>query len=1173
MKRPAYFILLFFTFIFNIPDFHSQNTNISGIINIYTPVISFPTGNCIDSFSVASTTGFNVGDSVLIIEMQGAYIDTSNTITFGTILNYGNAGNYEFGKISSISGNTIILNGPLFRSYDIAGKVQLVSFPHYVDATVTATLSAQAWNGTTGGVLAFTVSGNLILNANIDLTGDGFRGGALSVNYYSVYDYNFYEPMNPGRGGQKGEGIALYLPNKGYGRGPQANGGGGGNEINAAGAGGANYGWGGHGGYAYTVAPDTIWGMRSKNLDTGIVHNKIFLGGGGGGGHQNNSDGTAGKNGGGIIFIHSNTIIGNNDSIKSNGVDQNLVATIDGAGGGGGGGSVFIQTLNFTSNLAIQVKGGKGGDEVYALQCHGNGGGGGGGVIETPLASFPGNVITYVSGGLRGNGTCYNTAGDAANGDSGRVIFNWSNPLIIVGNSQDTICSGQSIQIGTTGFTGFSYQWNNGPTTSTQSVNPNNTTTYILTISDSVCSISSANDTFIVNVIQSPVASFTFNQNCQTVNFTNNSTGGISYLWHFGDGDTSSLLNPNHSYLSSGTYLVSLIANSGVCSDTIIDTITIPPISVAAFSPVVNNCSLTVHFTNNSTGSTIYQWNFGDGNTDTIANPTHTYSNSGTYIITLITGTGACADTTIDSITVHQPAQTLFTADTLSGCSPFTVVFTSTSSNTISYLWHFGDGGTSTLANPTHIYTTSGIFSDTLIAYGSGGCNDTVIHQNYINVIAPPIVTSAFIADTLSHCDSVTIHFTNNSTNATSYFWNFGDGNTSILTNPTHTYTSSGNFTVILIAYNASVCGTISDTVTHILNIVVYQSAIAAFPDTSYTACGNLTVLFENNSSNAISYLWYFGDGNTSTSANPTHNYYTAGIYTVTLIAYGAGGCNDTIIHQNYITILNIDSVSSSFFADTTGCIPFTVPFTNTGSNGTSWLWNFGDGGTSTSFSTVHTYVTAGTYTVSLITYRNSPCGPLSDTAVQVAYIVVDSPMVPKSSFSAQSIIGCSPVTVSFSNTSSNGASFLWNFGDGQFDTTKNPTHTFYYGTSGTFTITLVTYAKPSKCNNAPDTMVLTDYITVDTCNLYIPNVFSPNGDGKNDFFDVVAEGYTLYHLVIYDRWGLKMFESNDKNVLWNGKVNNTEGDAPDGTYYYIFSATDYNSKSYSSHGYLTLIR
>jgi gliding motility-associated-like protein len=97
--------------------------------------------------------------------------------------------------------------------------------------------------------------------------------------------------------------------------------------------------------------------------------------------------------------------------------------------------------------------------------------------------------------------------------------------------------------------------------------------------------------------------------------------------------------------------------------------------------------------------------------------------------------------------------------------------------------------------------------------------------------------------------------------------------------------------------------------------------------------------------------------------------------------------------------------------------------------------------------------------------------------------------------------------------------------------------------------------------------------IQVDSCNLFIPNVFSPNGDGKNDYFDIIANGYTGYHLVIFDRWGLKMFESFENTNLWNGLINNTGGKAPDGTYYYIFFGIDYSGDQYSTHGFLTLIR
>src|ERR1017187_9765980 len=427
---------------------HSDAANISGIINTYTQVTAIPS-NCSDSIIVNAITGFAVGDSVLIIQMQGATMDTTNTINFGTILNYNTSGNFELKKIASINGTTIHFTTNMANNYDATGSCQLVSYPHYANATVTATLTAQAWNGTTGGVLAFSVGGNLTLNANIDVSGLGFRGGDTSINYYLGVDTNFYEPEFPGRGGQKGEGITPFFLNKGYGRGLQANGGGGGNDVNAAGAGGGNFGMGGHGGFSYTIYTDTIWGLAGNSLSTAIATHRIFMGGGGGGGQQNNDNGSSGTNGGGIILITANTITGNNDSINSKGIDNYIVATNDGAGGAGAGGSVVLLNVpNFSGNLIIDVVGGKGGDEVYATQCHGNGGGGGGGLIYYSGLSFPANVSPIFAGGPKGNGTCVNTAGSAADGASGDTLFHWL-PSVIPNIHVDTsICAGQSIQIG-----------------------------------------------------------------------------------------------------------------------------------------------------------------------------------------------------------------------------------------------------------------------------------------------------------------------------------------------------------------------------------------------------------------------------------------------------------------------------------------------------------------------------------------------------------------------------------------------------------------------------------------------------------------------------------------------------------------------------------------------------
>lgn len=445
-----------------------------------------------------------------------------------------------------------------------------------------------------------------------------------------------------------------------------------------------------------------------------------------------------------------------------------------------------------------------------------------------------------------------------------------------------------------------------------------------------------------------------------------------------------------------------------------------------------------------------------------------------------------------------------------------------------------------------------------------------MVRTAYINVIHDT-VASAFTATPLTGCSPLSVTFTNGSFNGTSYHWNFGDGNTDTAANPTHIYTTPGTYTVTLISYSTTICGVVSDTTVITNYITVDSSAVASFTANPLTGCTPLTVTFANSSTTATSYHWSFGDTDTSNVKNPSHTYIDSGTFTVTLIAYGPGGCNDTV--TTTITIITPPVVKTGFSADTLiGCNPFTVHFTDTTTNATSYIWNFGDGqSTDTTRNPTHIFTTSGTFTVTLIGFTNTPCGRVADTTIKTSYIIVDNPIHDSSSFTEQNISGCQPLTVTFTNTSKNATSWIWLFGDGTFDSTKNPPPHIYFDT-GAYTVTLITFRSDSVCRVAPDTSVF-EYVIVDSCNLYIPNIFSPNGDGKNEYFYLNAEGYTNYHLVIYNRWGEKLFESNDSKVLWNGKINNTGADAPDGTYYYIFGANDPAGKLYSTHGYLTLIR
>jgi len=150
---------------------------IAGIINQYAAVAAMDT--CLNAITVDTASFFKAGDNVMVIEMKGAAIDTSNTSSFGSIKNIGNAGNFEYNTIDSVSGNTVYLGYKLRNSYDVAGAVQLVTIPEYNNVIVTDTLKAQSWNGIKGGILTFNAKGTVILAASINANGQGFRGGSL----------------------------------------------------------------------------------------------------------------------------------------------------------------------------------------------------------------------------------------------------------------------------------------------------------------------------------------------------------------------------------------------------------------------------------------------------------------------------------------------------------------------------------------------------------------------------------------------------------------------------------------------------------------------------------------------------------------------------------------------------------------------------------------------------------------------------------------------------------------------------------------------------------------------------------------------------------------------------------------------------------------------------------
>jgi PKD repeat protein len=257
------------------------------------------------------------------------------------------------------------------------------------------------------------------------------------------------------------------------------------------------------------------------------------------------------------------------------------------------------------------------------------------------------------------------------------------------------------------------------------------------------------------------------------------------------------------------------------------------PLIVAAFSgsPVSGSAPLTVSFSNTSSDATNYAWTFGDGNTSTLASPSDTYTNPGTYSVTLVAvgpgGTNVLARNNY-IIVGYPPPVTAFNGSPTSGTAPLTVSFSNTSAGATNYAWDFGDGDTSALTNPSETYTNPGNYSVTLTAVGPGG-TDVLTMTNYVLVAFPP-PAAAFNGGPTNGVAPLTVSFTNLSIGATNYAWDFGDGDTGALTNPSETYTNPGSYSVTLTA--------VGPGGTNVLTLTNY--IVASVPPLPALGLGNL---------------------------------------------------------------------------------------------------------------------------------------------------------------------------------------------------------------------------------------------------------------------------------------------------------------------------------------------
>lgn len=577
-----------------------------------------------------------------------------------------------------------------------------------------------------------------------------------------------------------------------------------------------------------------------------------------------------------------------------------------------------------------------------------------------------------------------------------------------------------------------------------------------------------------IMVFTSPTAGINVTNLCEgeTALFTSasNSAPGqpiTSYLWDFGDGQASMNQNPTHLYDAPGTYEVSLVVETANCIDSTTMNISVEPRpAVNILQDIQSGCSpLTVNFSKVSTGATNFIWNFGNGQSSTDENESVTFVNNtfqdSTYVIILQANNAfGCSTTDTAYVTVFGSALASFNdGNTPPGCAPFNINFQNTSVNAGSYFWDLGDGTTTNVFQPSHLYTnTTGFiqtFDVTLIAYSVNGCNDTITQP----IIVFPQANFDFELSNFDGCSplTVTMPFVSG---VQSYQWNFGNGQTSTSPIPTVTFTNFGTspveYTVTLVGTSAFGCVDIATS-----TITVHPGPIAQFAISNTAGCSPLSIDFTNLSINGNSYNWDYGDGNTSNNADVNHQHVftnngnTVQTYDVILTAISADGC----AHTFSLPIQVYPAVTANFTGPNQVCGPANVTFINSSSNANNFSWDFGNGivGNTTDGSVF--YGNPGIdpidYTIQLIATSSFGCSDTTQSTIGVY-------PAPIADFSFDESAACEPAPLVLTNSSLYANSYTWNYGDGSMSQNADTVHTHIYAAPGDeveiFTIVLTAF-------------------------------------------------------------------------------------------------------------------
>ena len=661
----------------------------------------------------------------------------------------------------------------------------------------------------------------------------------------------------------------------------------------------------------------------------------------------------------------------------------------------------------------------------------------------------------------------------------------------------------------------------------------------------------------------------------QLINFSastlNNQNSGVSYSWNIGNLTNDNASNTSFSFNTGSvtgiSYPIELTASQttlGVtCSEIATTTIVVydtPDLTPLTFNTNSGCSDLDVTLSNLPTATN--QVNWGDGNINFVN--AHTYINHGAGLLSfpvVVSSTStystipqlSCVATSNQIVDVYPTPLPQIFASAINVCEADDIDFIASTANNqntgITYLWDFGALGTSSSANTTMTFdvgNATGLQTQVVLTAfqnTSGTICSAAVNDN-VYVYDTPDLTTALYSD-VNNCSPLLVSISNLPTST--YTYNWGDG--IITSNPNHLYLNQGTTPL---NYNISInatsfyqilpqlsCSSVANQI-----VQVNPQPFAAFTLSPPQSClyTPVNTTLQNTSLNAIApYVWnYDGISHTTNSLNYIATFDTPGAHPVELIVSNQFGCTDSV-SQDFI-IYELPTVTLNTVADDL-CIGATAEFEIDGTGISTSTWDFGDGtilNLLNPSSLAHYYTQPGVYSITAIVTNVFGC---TDTVTFQNEVIVHPS--PTASFTTSTITADIVYPYfEFYNYSVGAINYYWNFGDSNWSNDINPNHT--YNTEGDYLVEL-TVSNEYNCFD-----IATQVVHVEGIVVYVPNAFTPlDYNGVNDVFKPSfssIEGIEFYEFRIYDRWGVKLFQTNDIEEAWIG--NSKENEPGDDNYY-----------------------